>query len=64
LPGPPQTVVIAGEGEFLATAALREQDAFPPCYGVRLSLGLGAEVSRAACAYALAVLAAEQGPGG
>jgi probable H4MPT-linked C1 transfer pathway protein len=64
LPGPPQTVVIAGEGEFLATAALREQDAFPPCYEVRLSLGLGAEVSRVACAYALAVLAAEQGPGG
>jgi probable H4MPT-linked C1 transfer pathway protein len=64
LPRPPETVVIAGEGEFLAMAALREQDAFPPCHGVRLSLGLGAEVSRAACAYALAVLAVEQGPGG
>jgi probable H4MPT-linked C1 transfer pathway protein len=64
LPGPPRTVVLAGEGEFLALVALQEQDPFPPCYGVRLSLGLGAEASRAACAHAVAVLAAEQEPGG
>jgi probable H4MPT-linked C1 transfer pathway protein len=61
LPGPPQTVVIAGSGEFLAELVLREQKGFPPCRAVSLARTLGPEVSRAACAYAVAVLAAGEG---
>ena len=60
LPGPPQTVVLAGEGEFLARIVLREQKAFPPCRAVLLSQTLGPTISRAACAYAVAMLAAEE----
>jgi probable H4MPT-linked C1 transfer pathway protein len=63
LPGPPQTIVLAGEGEVLGFLAVREQDAFPPCPIMPLGKNLGAEISRAACAYALAVLATEQGRG-
>jgi probable H4MPT-linked C1 transfer pathway protein len=59
LPEAPRTFVLAGEGEFLAHQVL---DAFD-CFGIwkRVSLAdrLDAEVSRAACAYAVAVLAAE-----
>ena len=64
LPGPPRTVVLAGEGDFLGLRAVREQQKFPPCPIVPLGKDLGAEVSRAACAHALAVLAVEQGVGG
>lgn len=63
LPGQPRTVILAGEGEFLALHGLRAQDAFPPCPLVSLGRRLGAAVSRAACAYAVAVLAAEQAAG-
>jgi probable H4MPT-linked C1 transfer pathway protein len=59
LPGPPTTVVIAGSGEFLARAVLEEMTHWP----IRLrslAQDLGPAVSQAACAYALAVLAAEQ----
>jgi probable H4MPT-linked C1 transfer pathway protein len=60
LPALPQTVVFAGEGEFLIRLALKAQEDIPPCRVVSLSLELGAEISRAACAYAVAVLAAEK----
>src|SRR5262249_58574101 len=30
LPGPPQTVIASGEGEFLALLGLRERGGFPP----------------------------------
>jgi probable H4MPT-linked C1 transfer pathway protein len=59
LPGPPRTVVLAGSGEFLARVALEEQKAFPPCSAVQLHQELGEEISVAACAFAVAVLAAE-----
>jgi hypothetical protein len=61
LPGPPQTVLIAGSGEFLAELVLREQKGFPPGQVVSLARTLGPEVSQAACAYAVAVLAAGGG---
>jgi probable H4MPT-linked C1 transfer pathway protein len=64
LPGPPGRVVLAGEGEVLGYLAVREQEKFPPCPMVPLGKNLGPEVSRAACACALAVLAVEQGVGG
>jgi probable H4MPT-linked C1 transfer pathway protein len=60
LPGPPQTVLVAGEGEFLARSALREEKAFPPCRVVLLSQTLGLGISQAACAYAVAMLAAKE----
>ena len=60
LPGQPQTVVIAGSGEFLAELVLREQKASPPCRVVSLARTLGPAVSQAACAYAVATLAAEE----
>jgi probable H4MPT-linked C1 transfer pathway protein len=59
LPGVPQTVLLAGEGEFLATSALQEQKTFPPCRAVVLSAELGPAISQAACAYAVAMLAKE-----
>jgi (4-(4-[2-(gamma-L-glutamylamino)ethyl]phenoxymethyl)furan-2-yl)methanamine synthase len=57
---PPRTIVLAGEGEFLALPVLNNQSAFPPCPIVGLWETLGAGISRAACAYAVAVLAAEE----
>ena len=57
---PPRTVIVAGEGEFLVLPVLKEQKAIPPCPVVRLLETLGAEISRAACAHAVAVLAAEE----
>jgi probable H4MPT-linked C1 transfer pathway protein len=59
LGGPPAEVLLAGEGEFLARTVLKEQRAFPPCATISLAAKLGAAASRAACAYAVAVLAAE-----
>jgi probable H4MPT-linked C1 transfer pathway protein len=59
LPLMPATVVLAGTGEFLARQAL----AMSPRWDLELiSLAgrLGADISQAACAYALAILAAEQ----
>jgi probable H4MPT-linked C1 transfer pathway protein len=61
LPGPLQTVLLAGEGEFLIKIALQEQKDIPPCRAVLLSSELGAAISQAACAYAVAILAAEKG---
>ncbi|HVS36314.1 MAG TPA: hydantoinase/oxoprolinase family protein [Gemmataceae bacterium] len=60
LPEPPRKVVIAGEGAFLALHILKAQSAFPPCPTVPIRDKLGPEISRAACAYAVAVLAAEE----
>jgi uncharacterized hydantoinase/oxoprolinase family protein len=59
LPGKPATVIVSGSGEFLA----REVINLEPRLGIQcLSLReiLGNNVSQAACAYALAVLAGEQ----
>jgi hypothetical protein len=59
LSGSPQTVVLAGSGEFLARDVL---GLLPTLAGARVvSLGeqFGPQVSQAACAHALAVLAAE-----
>ena len=57
---PPRTVIASGEGEFLVLPVMKEQKAIPACPFVRLKETLGAEISRAACAYAVAVLAAEE----
>lgn len=59
LPAAPVSIVLAGAGEFLAArtiAASRFRDA--PL--VSLAEKLGPEISQAACAYALAILAQEQ----
>jgi probable H4MPT-linked C1 transfer pathway protein len=60
LPGKPETVILSGEGDFLTRVALEKQEAFPPCRAVQFVHELGAERSKAACAYAVAVLAAEE----
>jgi probable H4MPT-linked C1 transfer pathway protein len=64
LPAIPRTVIVAGEGEFLARPTAQGYGALRrgPLFGCRLvSLleWLGPEESRAACAWAVAVLAAE-----
>jgi probable H4MPT-linked C1 transfer pathway protein len=61
LPALPQTVLFAGEGEFLIRLALESQKHIPPCRVVSLSRELDQEISRAACAYAVAMLLAEMG---
>ena len=57
---PLQTIVVAGEGDFLVRVVLEEQEAIPPCDVVRFEKSLSPEISQAACAYAVAVLAAEE----
>jgi probable H4MPT-linked C1 transfer pathway protein len=59
LPRSPETVVLAGSGAFLARRALEARRGFPPCTIRDLSRELDPALSSAACAYALAVLAAE-----
>jgi probable H4MPT-linked C1 transfer pathway protein len=54
-----RTVVLAGEGEFLARLVLGQQNSFRGGTVVSLAETLGTEISKAACAYALAVLAGE-----
>lgn len=61
LPALPQTVLFAGEGEFLIRYALEKQHRIPPCRVISLSRELGPAISRSACAYAVAMLAAEKG---
>ncbi len=56
--GPPRALVVSGAGEFLARAAFAGFDG--PV--VSLAERLGPERSAAACAYAVAVLAAEAAP--
>lgn len=58
LPRVPRTIVLSGTGEFLAREVVHSCGW--PCEIVSLAKELGPEVSRAACAYALAVLAAER----
>jgi hypothetical protein len=60
LPALPQTILLAGEGEFLAKTTLENQEDIPSCRAVVLSDELGPTISRAACAYAVAMLAAEE----
>jgi probable H4MPT-linked C1 transfer pathway protein len=60
LPSPPQTVILAGSGEFLGRLLLQEQKRFPPGRVVSLTETLGQDVSEAACAYALSVLGQER----
>ena len=74
LPAPPRRFVLAGSGEFLGQRAIRrfarmmDGQTFPPPHWpaqtlrprlISLSRRLGAELSTAACAYAVAVLEAE-----
>ena len=54
----PSTVVVSGEGEFLAHKVMRRLGW--ECNIVSLNDELGPQVSRAACAHALAVLARER----
>jgi probable H4MPT-linked C1 transfer pathway protein len=69
LPAAPKTVILAGEGEVLARLALLEH---APLQGgqshtyrtVSMRETLGEERSKAACAHAVAVLAAELAAGG
>ena len=59
LPAPPTAVVLAGSGEFLARLVLQRLANFPDLSLVTLAQQLGPELSAAACAHAVAVLAAE-----
>jgi probable H4MPT-linked C1 transfer pathway protein len=56
----PRTVVLAGSGEFLGRGVLDRQTVFSHALVVSLSRRLGPEISKAACAYALAMLAKER----
>jgi probable H4MPT-linked C1 transfer pathway protein len=62
LPRLPEQIILSGVGEFLAQAALGQQRAISPCPVVSLHRQFGPEVSKAACAYALAVIASELEP--
>jgi uncharacterized hydantoinase/oxoprolinase family protein len=61
LPAPPRALVVAGTGEVLARAVISDWcQVFAPAPAVvPLAERLGRECSAAACAYAVAVLAAE-----
>jgi probable H4MPT-linked C1 transfer pathway protein len=58
LPAPPSFVILAGEGEFLADRAVRHLPTFSSAQVISLSARLHMN-SQAACAYAVATLAAE-----
>lgn len=60
LPHPPLTLLFAGEGEFLAERAVRALPDLAACRKVHLSAKLGGALSQAACAYAVAMLAAKE----
>ncbi len=59
LPEPPRACILAGAGEFLAAQMLQSWGSESPMV-ISLAKEWGAERSRAACAYALAVLTAER----
>jgi len=63
-PQPPRTVIFAGSGSFVAQRAWRRFAQRLPCRLVDLGQELGPDLSTAACAYALAVLARERMVGG
>lgn len=60
LPAPPRSVLLSGDGEFLAARAIALSTAHGSLEIVRLSTLLGPEHSKAACAYALARLGCER----
>jgi probable H4MPT-linked C1 transfer pathway protein len=60
--GPPRTIILAGSGEFLARQLVRAEPAWSPRV-ISLARRLGPELSSAACAYAVAILAAEANHG-
>jgi (4-(4-[2-(gamma-L-glutamylamino)ethyl]phenoxymethyl)furan-2-yl)methanamine synthase len=60
LPALPQTIVLAGEGEFLARTAVKESALLNACRLVSLTEQLAPPISQAACAFAVAVLAQEE----
>jgi probable H4MPT-linked C1 transfer pathway protein len=57
LPGPPARILVAGHGDFLVNAALKEAGVQAPA--MSLSRELGSQIARCAPAHALAVLARE-----
>lgn len=57
LPGLPTTMILSGSGEFLAARVAKKS--FPTAQVVSFSEKFGREVSHAACAHAVAVLAQE-----
>jgi probable H4MPT-linked C1 transfer pathway protein len=59
MPRPPRALVVSGSGEFLVRPILEMQRAFTSARVVSLGALLGRQISQAACAYALAVLAVE-----
>jgi hypothetical protein len=59
LPEPPRTVILAGEGEFLAAKICAGLPLLAELQLVSLNTLLGPAISKAACAYALVVLAME-----
>jgi hypothetical protein len=63
MPGPLGTLILSGSGEFLARAALElawDQPRVPPADRIKsLAERLGPDISTAACAHAVAVLASE-----
>jgi probable H4MPT-linked C1 transfer pathway protein len=60
LPAPPHTAIFSGEGVFLATLAWRGSRFAGQGPEIDLGEVLGQEISCSACAYAVAVLAAEE----
>jgi probable H4MPT-linked C1 transfer pathway protein len=61
--GPPQAAVVAGEGASLALHVLERMEWFRDCACIDLRRALGEEGTRAACAYAVAVLATKRQEG-
>jgi probable H4MPT-linked C1 transfer pathway protein len=60
MPGTPKSIVTAGSGEFLTWSILESQSLFSPTTVVSLGSLLGVEITQAACAYAVAILASEE----
>ncbi len=56
---PPHTALLTGEGAFLARRVLARVEWGRRCREVDLERGLGREISKAACAFAVAVLVSE-----
>jgi hypothetical protein len=59
LPEPPQFLITAGSGEFLAATLAEEQWGARKLQCLSLAERLGPAISQAACAYAIAILASE-----
>jgi probable H4MPT-linked C1 transfer pathway protein len=65
LTGPPRTIILSGAGELLARKVLTHLGLTEStqCRVVSIQETLGASLSQAACAYAVAILRKEQGQG-